>query len=113
MNRNLILWKNLAIADEVLRNPAQTFCRKGLIAFLKERYVTIEALNQAWKTDFGSFAALEGPVVDCSARYPGSRKDIREFSGKLITEYIRVPFRGLPESGSQPSESGASLVQGL
>ena len=81
--------ENLAIADEVLRNPAQTFCRKGLIAFLKERYVTIEALNQAWKTDFGSFAALEGPVVDCSARYPGSRKDIREFSGKLITEYIR------------------------
>ena len=83
--------ENLAIADEVLRNPAQTFCRKGLIAFLKERYVTIEALNQAWKTDFGSFAALEGPVADCSARYPGSRKDIREFSGKLITEYIRVP----------------------
>lgn len=59
--------ENLAIADEVLRNPAQTFCRKGLIAFLKERYVTIEALNQAWKTDFGSFAALEGPVADCSA----------------------------------------------
>ena len=25
--------ENLAIADEVLRNPAQTYCRKGLIAF--------------------------------------------------------------------------------
>lgn len=28
--------ENLAIADEVLRNPAQTYCRRGLIAFLQE-----------------------------------------------------------------------------
>lgn len=83
--------ENLAIADEVLRNPAQTFCRKGLIAFLKEKYGEIEALNQAWKTEFDSFAVFERPLEGCTARYPDSESDMREFSGKLITEYIRVP----------------------
>ena len=76
--------------------------------------MTIEApQNQAWKNGFWQLAALEGPVGDCSARYPGSRKDIRNFSGKLITEYIRVPVRGLQEGIPNPSESGASLIQGL
>ena len=83
--------ENLAIADEVLRNPAQTYCRRGLIAFLQEKYTSIDALNQVWGTGFGGFEELEKPIADCSARYPGSEKDIREFSGRLITEYIRIP----------------------
>ena len=83
--------ENLAIADEVLRNPAQTCCRKGLLTFLQEKYTSVEALNRVWGTGFVSFGDLEKPIPDCSRRYPGSEKDIREFSGKLITEYIRIP----------------------
>ena len=83
--------ENLAIADEVLRHPAQTYCRKGLIKFLQDRYETIEALNAAWETSFESFADFEKPIKDCSTKYPASEKDIREYSCFLITEYIKVP----------------------
>ncbi len=83
--------QNLAIANEVLRNPSETFCRKGLITFLQERYENIQALNQRWMSDFESFEAFKEPMEDCLARYPQAEQDIREFSGKLITEYIRIP----------------------
>lgn len=83
--------ENLSIANEVLRNPARTFCRMGLIDFLREKYGEIEALNREWKTSFESFGALEESIPDCMASYPDSEGDLRTFSGRLITEYIRVP----------------------
>ena len=83
--------EDLAIADEVLRNPARTCCREGLIRFLQEKYGTIEALNEGWGTAFGTFEALYEPIDACSTRYPGSAADIREYSAFLIREYIRVP----------------------
>ncbi|MDO4293127.1 MAG: beta-galactosidase [Eubacteriales bacterium] len=83
--------ENLAIAEEVLRNPAQTYCRTELIAFLKERYGTIGALNEAWGTDFNAFEDFRRPLEDCIVRWPGSEKDLRAFSVELIRQYIRVP----------------------
>lgn len=83
--------EGLAIADEVLRNPAPTSCRRGLIRFLKNTYETIDALNLAWGSHFGSFTDLENPIGCCSAAYPKSKRDIRKFSEYLIREYIRVP----------------------
>lgn len=83
--------EDLAIADEVLHNPAPTCCRKGLIQFLREKYGTVEALNKVWGTAFADFSALEQPIDACSTRYPGSAEDIRAYSAFLIREYIRVP----------------------
>ncbi len=83
--------ENLAIADEVLRNPAQSCCRQGLIDFLQKKYETIDRLNSVWGTEFAGFDAFLEPIADCSLRYPGSQKDIREYSMFLIREYIRVP----------------------
>lgn len=89
--------EDLAIADEVLRNPARTCCREGLIRFLQEKYGTIEALNEGWGTAFGTFEALYEPIDACSTRYPGSAADIREYSAFLIREYIRVPAQACRE----------------
>lgn len=89
--------EDLAIADEVLRNPARTCCREGLIRFLQEKYGTIEALNEGWGTVFGTFEALYEPIDACSTRYPGSAADIREYSAFLIREYIRVPAQACRE----------------
>lgn len=83
--------EGLLIADEVLRNPAQSGCRLALIDFLIEKYGTIGALNAAWNTEFVSFDDFKQPIADCSARYPASRADIREFSRILLREYIRIP----------------------
>ena len=83
--------EGLAIADEVLHNPTMTYCRVGLIEFLRGRYGTIEALNQAWGSNFESFVDFEKPIPTCSTTYPKSEPDIREFSVHLIREYIRIP----------------------
>ncbi len=53
--------ENLAIADEVLRNPAQTYCRKGLIAFLQEKYTSIDALNQVWEPGSAALRSWKSP----------------------------------------------------
>lgn len=83
--------ENLCIADEVLRNPAQTYCRAELVSFLRNKYDSVEALNGVWGTAFADFDFLREPVLDCSQRFPGSAADLRAFSGRLIEEYIRVP----------------------
>jgi hypothetical protein len=81
----------LAIANEVLRNPAQTHCRAGLTNFLAGRYDEIAALNEAWESCFASFKDFEKPIDNCIDKYPECEKDIREYSAFLIREYIRVP----------------------
>ena len=83
--------ENLLIADEVLHNPAKTHCRAGFIAYLKEKYQTIESLNHTWGTAFFDFEAFENPMDCCSVLYPGSMPDILHFSTHLIREYIKVP----------------------
>lgn len=82
---------NLVVADEVLRNPTDTYCKNGLIQFLKDRYGTVEKLNEAWGSAFCCFDALKNPIPACTVEYPASEKDLREYSRFLIREYIRVP----------------------
>lgn len=83
--------EHLKIADEVLRNPADTCCRRGLIRFLQDKYRTVEALNQAWGSSFDRLEALLAPIESCSETYPDSFDDIREYSRFLVREYIRIP----------------------
>lgn len=83
--------ENLKIADEVLRNPADTCFRQGLIRFLREKYETVDVLNRAWGSAFDSFEALNRPIGKCSEEYPASSGDIREYSRFLVREYIRIP----------------------
>ena len=83
--------ENLVIADEVLRNPADTYCKRGLIAFLAQRYGTVEAMNQSWGSDFDSFDALNQPIPACSVRYPAAKEVLREYSRFLVGEYSRIP----------------------
>jgi hypothetical protein len=83
--------ENLSIADEVLHNPAQTYCRQGLIQYLKDIYQSIEALNEAWDADFESFEEFYKPIGCCSKTYPKSQKEIQGFSEYLIREYSKIP----------------------
>jgi hypothetical protein len=83
--------EGLAIADEVLRNPAQTHCRYGFIQYLMSSYANIDELNKAWDSDFESFLDFEKSIASCSSTYPKSEPDIRQYSVFLIREYIKVP----------------------
>jgi hypothetical protein len=81
----------IAVANEVLHNPAFTYCRLGLLSFLRGRYGLIENLNTVWKTGFASFEELEKPIDDCVGMYPESEPDLRAYSVYLVREYCRIP----------------------
>lgn len=67
------------LADEVLYNPERTVCKEKLIAALKEKYQTVEALNTAWNTKFNDFDDLYQPIRDASAKSEAAKK-IRKHS---------------------------------
>jgi hypothetical protein len=81
----------ISIANEALHNPEMTYCRIGLIEFLRGRYGTIDNLNMAWNSSFNSFAVFEKPFKNCIEEYPYSRQDLREYSLHLVREYCRIP----------------------
>jgi len=82
---------NLIIADEVLRDEADTCCKQELIRWLEARYGSIDALNAAWKTDFTAFDALHRPMEKPSACSEQAEADLRAFSETLIRAYISIP----------------------
>lgn len=103
---------NLVLADEVLMNSADTFCKKALMEFLKEKYCSIENLNEAWGCALSGFKELENPdqikeqeqtvilpekVSEWSA---ASCADLREFSRKMLQKYLEIPCRACREVDS-------------
>ena len=82
---------DLIIADEVLRDPAPTACKAGLIAFIQEKYTEIDALNQAWHVHFESFGDLENPIEKASSLSDQAKHDLRAFSAILTEKYMRIP----------------------
>ena len=81
----------LIIADEVLRDRENTWCKRGLIAHLMGKYGSIDALNQAWNTAFASFDALKEPIEKASAFSEQAKQDLRLYSSELIRAYTAIP----------------------
>jgi len=81
----------LIIADEVLRDADNTWCKRGLIAHLMGKYGSIEALNQAWHTDFADFDALKQPMEKASSFSAQAEADLRLYSAELIRAYTAIP----------------------
>lgn len=84
---------NLILADEVLRSPEQTVCRQELIAFLKERYGSIEELNAKWGTGLDGFECFEEPKEKVSAWSQAACRDMKEFSRRLLRAYVEIPSK--------------------
>ena len=89
---------NLVIADEVLRDPEDTWCKRGLVEHLEQKYHSIEALNEAWRTAFADFAALKAPVEKASALSEQAEADLRAFSAELIRAYTAIPSAACREA---------------
>jgi len=83
----------LIIADEVLRDPVNTACKRGLIHFLRERYPNAEALSAAWNHSFASFDDLNQPLEKASSFSSRAREDLRVFSAELTRAYTEIPSR--------------------
>ncbi len=82
---------DLIIADEVLRDSENTYCKRGLIAEFTEQYGDIAKLNAAWGTAFASFDDLNQPIKKASAFSAQAESDLRAFSAKLVKAYTSIP----------------------
>lgn len=81
----------LIIADEVLRDGEETWCKRALIDSLRKQYGTISGLNRAWGTCFAGFEDLKKPVPKASAISETAERDLRAFSAELIRAYTVIP----------------------
>lgn len=82
---------NLVLADEVLYNPARTVCKERLIAFLQDKYLTIEELNSVWGCSLTGFDDFYQPQKDISAWSEAAGTDMKEFSKKMLRAYVEIP----------------------
>lgn len=83
---------NLMLADEVLYNPERTVCKEKLIAFLQDRYQSIDRLNASWNIELESFESLYQPRKDVSKYADAAREDMREFSRQMLRAYVEIPI---------------------
>jgi hypothetical protein len=89
--------ENLVVADEVLYNPASSVSKEKLIAFLKDRYPSVDDLNKAWTTNFASFGDLEKPIRKASELSEKANNDLREFSRIMLDAYVSIPSKACRE----------------
>jgi len=61
--------------------------RAALLGFLTDRYLDVEALNEAWHTEYGAFAEI-GRVPQAGAAIP--KEDEEEFARLVADQYFRV-----------------------
>lgn len=75
-------------AVEALRAPGTSYSRSVLIEQLKQRYSTLDRLNETWNTQFSEWEALS--PLEGRARTDAYREDVRTFSEHYYHEYFRI-----------------------
>lgn len=83
----------LILADEALYNPAATATKDALIASLRAKYETPEALSAAWGRAFASFDDLRAPIANASKLSPAAMEDQRAFSREMLRLYSEIPSK--------------------
>ncbi len=87
---------NLNIAAYALECEKSSYSRRALIAFMREKYGSIDALNAAWGSAYASFEDMDRPVSTFGFTEAG-KQALCEFSEVMIREYIRVPSEVIRE----------------
>ena len=91
---NELAWGDeLSLATAALASPPEQAAKQAFLADLKQKYNTIEKLNDAWGTDHASWDAL----AEC--RTPPDTKKAARRSGCLLHADRRGVFPGLPRGG--------------
>lgn len=83
----------LVLADEVLYQQEDSFTKVELVRFLREKYQTIQRLNQAYHCQLKDFADFYTPKKDVSHWSKVAEADMREFSRRMLRAYVEIPCR--------------------
>ncbi len=78
----------MTLVDDVLKCPPTQAAKREFIGDLKLKYITINALNRAWKTSYADWdAMLASTQVPTSDGY---REDANVFFLKMVEQYFRL-----------------------
>lgn len=83
-------WTGAGPFHDTFRKPAGHSAKAALVAFLKERYATAEALNRAWGLDLASLDDLAGLTNPPPAATESARADTRDFVRLAAERYFGV-----------------------
>lgn len=75
--------------------------------WLKNRYTSLDAVNDAWGTNFwgqryGQWEEVDAPRLSASATNPAHRLDFARFSSEALLECYRIERDAIREHASQP-----------
>jgi agarase len=82
--------KPYGLFDECMRKPADHPAKQALIAFLKEGYPTVSALNAAWKTSFANWDALAPAQEPGDPATASANQDRLDFVKLIADRYFSV-----------------------
>ena len=88
---------NLLIADETIRDPADTASKRGILQKLRDKYGDIAALNAVWGSEFASFEEIGDQRAGIETRFPGAKGDLKELSVFLVEAYVGIPSKACRE----------------
>jgi hypothetical protein len=88
---NEVSWGGeVTLAAAVLASPKEQVAKQVLVADLQAKYGTIAKLNEAWRSEYGSWQALldhqrrKGPSTE------DLQADLRAFNRKMVETYFRT-----------------------
>jgi hypothetical protein len=87
-------WAFLADFDlgvQLMRDDRKSSSRDAFIAFLKDKYQTVAALNAAWGASFQTLEDLR-KRQDLAA-LPQSKADTQAFTAEAVERYVRLPAK--------------------
>jgi len=87
---------NLNIAAVMLEKDEDFHSKDELVKFYKNKYKTIDKLNEAWKSGYETFEELKRPVK-VKDRAKEALEDLWDFSKEMIREYSKVPALAIKE----------------
>src|SRR5690625_3139431 len=89
--------EDLNLTEVMLQHPEPLASKVKFIKFLTEKYVTIERLNEVWKTKYKSFDELNDPNRIRVNGADAQQADFAEFNRMLIRRYVEIPARHCKE----------------
>jgi hypothetical protein len=78
------------IFTEAVKKPPEHSAKKALVDLLKERYRTIEELNRAWETGFGSFDEMMGRTDWGEPTNEEAERDAMDFVALVADRYFSI-----------------------
>ena len=103
----VVLWH---VHNEYGTPVAESYDDASVVAFqlwLRERYGSLDALNDAWGTNFwgqryGRWDEIDAPRLSATATNPAHRLDFQRFSSDALLECYRIERDAIREHAAQP-----------